>query len=116
MKLLAIISTLLTLVFAGLYFRETMRTEQLRDLVNQRNKAIVTLKTVTNGLVNMSSIQTDSLLNQLANVTELGRSRPTINVVGTTFPNPERHVWDYFGIELKSDSSRQLVNVELFKP
>ena len=115
MKILSAISTILCITFACLYFVETMRTEQLRNSVEQRNKAVVTLKSIANGLLSISEVPTDSLLGHLENVTKL-ETHGNIIIVGTTLPNPERYVWDYFGIRLESDSSRQLVNVELYKP
>lgn len=116
MKLLAIISTALAIVLGGLLFVEKMRTDQLNELVHQRNLTVVTLRSITDGLVRQSQISTDSLLLHLKDIEELHTGQLTSNVITTTHPNPEQRVWDYFGIELISDSARQLVSIYPYKP
>lgn len=115
MKVLAIITTVLTVVFASLYFVETRRTEQLRTVIEQRNRAFVTLNSITNGLVHLSNIDADSLITEISTSTQVLSNSSTSYIVGTTLENPERHVWDFDVIEVIYDSTGQLRTVELFK-
>ena len=116
MKLLALFSTIAALVLGCLLIIEHMSTSQLSDVVRQRDLTIVTLRSINDGLVSQSQISTDSLLSRLENIEELRPGGLTSNVISTTHPNPEQMTWDYFGIELISDSSRRLIAVVPFKP
>jgi hypothetical protein len=115
MKTLAIVSTILTLVFASLYFVEIKRTEQLRKVVEQRSRAFVTLNSVANGLVKLSNIKADTLMAEISPSTQLLSKSSTSYIIGTTLENPERYVWDFDVIEIIRDSTGQLQTVELFK-
>ncbi len=115
MRTFAIITTILTLVFASLYFVETRRTEQLRTVIEQRNRAFVTLNSITNGLVNLSNTNADSLIAEISTSTQVLSNSSTSYIIGTTLENPERYVWDFDVIEVNYDSTGQLRTVELFK-
>jgi uncharacterized membrane protein len=115
MKVLAVISTILILVFGSLYFVETKRNQQLRTVIEQRNRAFVTLNSITTGLVNLTNIQADSLIAEISTSTQVLSNSPTTYIIGTTLENPERYVWDFDVIEVIYDSTGQLQTVELFK-
>ena len=115
MKLPTIVASISTLIFGTLYFIESSRTEELRSVIEQRNRAFVTLSAVANGLANLSNTATDSLLLEISTSTEILTNTSTSYIIGTTLNNPENYTWDYDILELKSDSTGQLQSVELFK-
>jgi hypothetical protein len=115
MKILAISASILTLVFASLYFVEAERTKQLRTAVEDRNRAYVTLRSITNGLVDLTNIRADTLISKISTSTQVLSNSSTSYIIGTTLENPEHYVWDFDVIEITYDSTGILRTVELFK-
>lgn len=114
-KLIIASLIILTIVFAGLYYFETERTKDLRAIVDQKNRAFLTLNSVTNGLIKLSNIPTDSLLSEISLSTQVLTKSSTTHVIGTTLENPKNYHWDFDVVEIFSDSIGRIQKVELFK-
>ena len=115
MKTIVILLTILLIIFGSLYFLEVRRSEQLRGVIDQRNRAFVTLKSITNGLINLSNVSADTLIVNIATSTQVHSNSSTSYIIGITLENSERYSWDFDVIEVITDSTGQLKTVELFK-
>jgi hypothetical protein len=99
-KIVVVFFIILTIILAGLYYLETERTKNLKSVIEQRNRAFVTLNSVTMGLINLSNISTDSLLSEISVSTQILTNSATSYVIGTTLENPEHYTWDFDEIEI----------------